>query len=254
MKRKNLLNRFNVVGDYRELNKRTAIHEAGHAVAIYFGNKQKHLPPVFFQIVINDYSHHSDDHFQPEIEGGRLIHTLPVFPAFIEKFSSNLSAVQQRQYQQAVEADIINLLVGPLAEAHYIAHRDNELINPRLLPVQALHNYGGSFDLELVDQYLKSFIADKQQQDTKLIELFELAFDFVDKNVHWCAITLLADYILKSAKSIISYEEIDVVLTEYFAKCHSKKFGCIESDIYARRACKFAKIKKLDSISHDDNI
>jgi hypothetical protein len=233
MKRKNLLNRFNVVDDYRELNKKTAIHEAGHAVAIFFGNKQKNLPPVFFEIIINDYSPDSDDNFQPKIDGGRLIHTLPLFPSFIEKISDNLSAVHQRQYQQAVEADIINLLVGPLAEAHYIAYRDNELINRKLLPINALHNYGGSCDLELVDQYLKCFITDKQQQESKLAELFELAFDFVDKDAHWCSIIILADYILKNDNSVISYEEVDALLNGHFTKCDSKKFGSIEKGIYA---------------------
>jgi len=47
MKRKQSSNGFNTV-THIELSRRTAIHEAGHAVAIYFGNKQKQLPPVFF--------------------------------------------------------------------------------------------------------------------------------------------------------------------------------------------------------------
>jgi hypothetical protein len=33
---------------HNELSKRSAIHQAGHAVAIYLNNRQKQLPPVFF--------------------------------------------------------------------------------------------------------------------------------------------------------------------------------------------------------------
>ena len=37
---------------HQEVKRKVAIHESGHAAAIYFGNKQKRLPPVFFQIFI----------------------------------------------------------------------------------------------------------------------------------------------------------------------------------------------------------
>jgi hypothetical protein len=209
MKRQHSSNGFNRV----DLSRRTAIHEAGHAVAIYFGNRQKQLPPVFFQIIINDCSCHADDDYQTKIEGGRLIYTLP---DSIEKTNSTLSTEQQHAYQQAFEADIINLLVGSLAEAHYVAHRDNELISPRLVPLNALHNYGGSSDLEIVDEYLQCFIADKLQQENKITELFWAAFDFINDGLHWSAITSLADYILKNDKSIIDYEEIATVLDTHF--------------------------------------
>jgi hypothetical protein len=33
---------------HNEHSKKSAIHEAGHAVAIYLGNRQKQLPPFFF--------------------------------------------------------------------------------------------------------------------------------------------------------------------------------------------------------------
>jgi hypothetical protein len=212
MKRQESANGFNLV-NHIELSRRTAIHEAGHAVAIYFGNKQKQLPPVFFQIIINDCSSHADDNYPTKVEGGRLIHTLPTS---IEKTNGDLSAAQQRAYQQAFEADIINLLVGSLAEAHYVAHRDNELISPRLVPLNALHNYGGSSDLEIVDEYLHCFIADKGQQEKKITELFWSAFAFINDNLHWSAITALADYILKNNKSIIDYEEVATVLDTHF--------------------------------------
>jgi hypothetical protein len=34
---------------------RNAYHQAGHAAAIYLGNKQKQLPVVFFQIVVTPH-------------------------------------------------------------------------------------------------------------------------------------------------------------------------------------------------------
>jgi len=37
-----------------EHSKKSAIHQAGHAVEIYLGNRQKQLPPFCFQIYIND--------------------------------------------------------------------------------------------------------------------------------------------------------------------------------------------------------
>ena len=38
--------------NHQEVKRKVAIHEAGHAAAIYLGNQQKRLPPVFFQIFI----------------------------------------------------------------------------------------------------------------------------------------------------------------------------------------------------------
>ena len=36
----------------QDLIRQIAFHEAGHATAIYLYNKQKQLPPVYFQITI----------------------------------------------------------------------------------------------------------------------------------------------------------------------------------------------------------
>jgi len=213
MKRRHTSNDFNPV-DYIELRRKTAIHEAGHAAAIHFGNKQKQLPPVFFRIVINDYSCGSDDNCITKIDGGRLIHTLP---SSIENAICNFSSVQKYAYQQAFEADIINLLVGSLAEANYIAQRDNEIINPRLVPLNALYNYGGSSDLEIVNEYLQCFIANEIEQEEKITELFSAAFDFINEWSHWYAIIALADYILENDKNIIDYEEAVTVLDAHFS-------------------------------------
>jgi hypothetical protein len=40
----------------QDLIKQIAFHEAGHAAAIYLYNKQKQLPPVYFQITIKKRS------------------------------------------------------------------------------------------------------------------------------------------------------------------------------------------------------
>ena len=70
---------------YQEIDRKVAIHEAGHAAAIYFGNKQKSLPPVFFQIFItpvnrsfqsSQFFSKPDIKYIAKIDGGRLIHTL----------------------------------------------------------------------------------------------------------------------------------------------------------------------------------
>lgn len=213
MKRRHTLRDFNSV-DYTELNQKTAIHEAGHAAAIYFGNREKQLPPVFFQIILDDCLHGPFENCLTKVEGGRLIHTLP---CSLEDFAGDFTREQKQAYQQAFEADIINLLVGGLAEANYVAQRDNELINPVLLPVDALHNYGGSSDLEIVDEYLNCFITDRAEQKKKISELYCAAFEFINDWRHWYSITALANYILSNDKSIIDYEEVATILDANFA-------------------------------------
>jgi hypothetical protein len=213
MKRRHTSSDFNPV-DYIELSRKTAIHEAGHAAAIHFGNRQKQLPPVFFRIVINDYLYGSDDSCITKVDGGRLIHTLP---SSIKEACRNFSFTQKYAYQQAFEADIINLLVGSLAEANYIAQRDNEIISPSLVPLNALHNYGGASDLEIVNEYLQCFSVNQIQQEKKITELFSAAFDFINEWSHWYAIIALADYILENDKNIIDYEEVVAVLDAHFS-------------------------------------
>jgi hypothetical protein len=146
----------------KEINRTVAIHEAGHAAAIYIGNKQKGLPPVYFQIFItalNNNFQASEFLCKPDykniakVEGGRLIHTLP---SSIEEATKGFSSAQKLAYSRAFEADMINSLVGPLAEAKYIALRDGELINPILVNFNALHYYGGTSDLESVNEYLSA--------------------------------------------------------------------------------------------------
>jgi hypothetical protein len=132
----------------RKLSKKAAIHEAGHAAAIHLGNKQKQLPPVYFQICFNDLTvalppqsrNFTPKEHSAKIDGGRLIHTLPLS---IQEEIRYFSEAEALAYQSAFEADIVNLLVGPLAEAKYVALSDDEPINPRLVNLNSLHNYGG---------------------------------------------------------------------------------------------------------------
>jgi hypothetical protein len=202
---------------HKEISKKVAIHEAGHAAAIYFGNKQKELPPIFFQIVINplhkdfqtaELLHKSYDQYAAKVEGGRLIHVLPTS---FEVATKDLSTDQKLAYQCAFDADIINILVGPLAEAKYIALRDGELINPLLVNLQALQYYGGLSDLEIVNHYLDCF-EDDSVREKKASELFLSAFNFINKPSNWLAIMALADHVLATNQNVISCEEIIAVL------------------------------------------
>jgi len=201
-----------------EVNRKIAIHEAGHAAAVYLGNKQKRLPPVFFQIFIKplDRNYESsqslgkaDHEYIAKVDGGRLI---DILPSSIEEATEGFNLAQKLAYQRAFEADMINILAGPLAEAHYIAQRDGELINPRLVNINALHYYGGTSDLERVSEYLECFIADAELREQKITELFLAAFSFINNSSNWRAIISLADYIVAGNKSIIECDEIITVL------------------------------------------
>lgn len=203
-----------------------AFHEAGHAAAIYLNNKARNLPPVYFQIVFKElnsakdnnvilyYEATHDDNIA-RVEGGRLIQSLPhSIDGLAHKLIDDNEAMIPlvRDYLIAFETDIINLLIGPLAEAKHVYSRDNELFNHRLVNLGALINYGGGSDLALAREYLESYSENKQVQDEKLDELFNGAFDFVNDRENWKAIIKLADYILKCDKKIISCEEVVSVL------------------------------------------
>jgi hypothetical protein len=199
-----------------ELQRQVAFHEAGHATSIYFGNPQKQLPPIFFQIYINQHDTSQLDKAEqsPEtindttitkIEGGRLIHTLP---SSVDLAVSDFSPKQKQAYLAAFNADIINLLAGPLSEANYVALRDNEPINPYLVNLDALHFYGGSSDLETINDYLNCLELTEVQRNTKLSTLFLESFAFIKDKENWKAISGLAEYILSSRKNIITHDDI----------------------------------------------
>jgi hypothetical protein len=203
----------------QDLIKQIIFHEAGHAAAIYLYNKQTQLPPVYFQITIKKTDHLlgnpfankavTRDRFVAMVEGGCLIHSLPI--TLIE--SANYFSVDEKDtYRTAFEADMINLLVGPLAEAKHVALRDNEYFSKNLINVNALHNYGGTSDLEKVYDYLENFISDNSLHQEKMAELFNKAFQFIESPVHWKAIERLAGYILDNTKNTINCEEAIAVL------------------------------------------
>ncbi len=202
-----------------------AFHEAGHAAAIYLNNKARNLPPIFFQIIIrqiNGTSDYEGSTFQStqdagvaRVEGGRLVESLPyTVDGLAHKLIDHNEAIMPlvKDYITAFEADIINLLVGPLAESKYVHERDNEPFGHQFANLQALENYGGDSDLALVREYVESFSASTQRQNGKLDELFTLACDFVSDASNWTAITRLANYILDTDKAIITCEEVVSVI------------------------------------------
>ena len=186
-----------------ELHWRAAFHESGHAAAIHIRNKQQQLPPVFFEIQIKRPSSSSNDLYAKVIDGN-LIQNLPI--AVIESLSS-LSQNNQHSCQRAYEADVVNLLVGPLAEAKYVSLRDGETFNPALIDLQALRHYGGQSDLEKAQHYLEYFITSKTLREKKLLELLIQAYRFVDHPIHWTCIQNLSHFILDSQQEIISCDE-----------------------------------------------
>ncbi|MFI3158094.1 MAG: hypothetical protein QX199_18255 [Methylococcaceae bacterium] len=203
----------------QDLIRQIAFHEAGHAAAIYLYNKQKQLPSVYFQIAITPLKRQKNrllhtgsmthNHFAAAVEGGHLIHSLPV--ALLES-THYFSPSEQDAYQTAFEADMTNLLIGPLAEAKHVALRDNEQFNAQLININALHNYGGTSDLNKVYEYLDIFIGDRSRHPEKLAELFDRAFQFISSSAHWQSVQRLADYILNNKENIISCEEAIAVL------------------------------------------
>ena len=78
MKRNNLTDAISPILD-QDLIKQIVFHEAGHAAAIHLYNKQKQLPPVYFQITIKKTDHTqanpfasravTHDHFVAMVEG-----------------------------------------------------------------------------------------------------------------------------------------------------------------------------------------
>ncbi|MDO9106705.1 MAG: hypothetical protein Q7U57_17300 [Methylovulum sp.] len=190
----------------QELFRQVAFHEAGHAVAIYLRNKQQQLPPVYLQIVLDPHASAAFQHnYQAKVEGGRLIENLPLSLA-------ELSAMDEPAYLAAFEADIVNLLAGPLAEAKYVARRDDEAISRHLVNLDALRFYGGASDLDVVNEYIESVIECRQQGNRIIEQLFIEAFKFIDLPQHWYVISALATHIIHSPKIVIPCEEITAII------------------------------------------
>jgi hypothetical protein len=196
------------------LSGNVAVHEAGHAAAIYLGNKRKGLPPVFFQVLItpqeektpvDKYLLKPGSAFIAEVDGGGLI---PILPSSFKEATLDFSPEQKLSYQRAFEADMVNLLVGPLAEAKYIAHNDGERFNPLLVTLNALHYYGGCYDLATFFSYLECYLDNETLREEKITGLYLEAFNFVIGKSNWHAITALADYLAGSDQLAIDCNEI----------------------------------------------
>ena len=186
-----------------ELDWRTAFHEAGHAAAIHILNQQKRLPPVFFEIQVKRPTKNSDD-FLAKVIDGNLIHNLPI--AVIESMLP-LTEHEQHSCQLAYEADIVNLLVGPMSEAKYVAMRDGEIFNRELVNLDAMRHYGGHSDVERAQHYLEYFVTSKNHRECKLNELLSEAYRFIDNAKHWKCISDLAHFILESRQETVSCDD-----------------------------------------------
>lgn len=205
-----------------KIDKRIAYHQAGHAAAIYLGNKQKQLPAVYFQItkqqeydgLLSDRHACKYGKYSAKVEGGRLIQSLPLSFSEVTRY---FSWPQQEELLCAFEADVINLLAGSLAEAKYLASLDAEGFNTHLINLDALHFYGGSSDLEVISEYMESFILLEAERNRKLAELFLAAFNFVENGANWGAISVLAEFIMAEPKDIIHCEEVISLLESRLA-------------------------------------
>ena len=197
-----------------ELNKHIAFHEAGHVTAIYIRNHQQKLPPVFFQITFNN-GEQKEHPFFARVEGGRLVENLPI--AEIEN-NHLATELEKQDLKQAYEADVINLLAGPLAEAKYVALRDDEIFNPHLVNIAALKNYGGHSDIDKANRYLEYFFSNVDERELKLKSLYEQAFQFIDEYDNWKCIKHFANYMLENWQSTISCEEASNILEQFLVK------------------------------------
>jgi hypothetical protein len=201
------------------IGKRNAYHQAGRVAAIYIGNTQKNLPAVHFQIVLklaektsefNGLSLRIPQKYKAKLEGGRLI---PHLPHSYQEATRLLSPAERQQCRCAFEADVINILAASLAEAKYVALRDDEVFNANLVYLGALKFYGGSQDLLAVDEYMDCLYPDDtHERNQKLTELFLAAYSFVNEPANWQAITMLAETLCRSPQDAFTCEELIAML------------------------------------------
>ncbi len=216
MKRNYYINDLNF-STFKELAIQIAYHEAGHATAIYLYNKQQQLPSIFFQIHLKNYEdikqltaqNNSQGTYVAEIEGGCLIENLAL------NLSVNRNEIhpsEREEYYRALNADVINLLAGSIAEQNYLILRDNEVINEALLNIRNLGRYGNYSDMQKINNYLR-FLSDCPiEQQKKLTLLLKESFYFITHPKIWKAVTAVAHYILGSQKQPVHCEDIFKVI------------------------------------------
>jgi hypothetical protein len=201
------------------IDRPNAYHIAGQIAAVHLGNKQKDLPAVHFQAVVKTIAHSSEINgrfaripypYKVTLEGGRLI---PYLPFCYQSATQSLSDENKQYCRCAFEADIINLLAGPLAEAKYVAVRDDEVFNVNLVYLGALKFYGGVPDLLIVNDYLDCLYPDNDnERNQKLAELFLTAYSFVNNPDNWKAINNAGIGIYQNQQDVFSYDELIAML------------------------------------------
>lgn len=197
------------------IGRRNAYHQAGQAVAVYLGNKQKNLPALHFQIAVRPLPDQTGlsgrfsripGKYGAELEGGRLI---PYLPYSFQVTTQQLSPAEKQQCQSAFEADVVNILAGSLAEAKYVALRDGEVFNANLVYLGALKFYGGGHDMKVIDDYMACLLpGDISGQNKKLGELFLTAYGFINDGSNWQAIKALAETLYNQPKEVLCCEEL----------------------------------------------
>ncbi|MDQ7089850.1 MAG: hypothetical protein Q9M50_04300 [Methylococcales bacterium] len=212
MKRNYYINDLNPQ-NFKKLATQVAFHEAGHAVAIYLYNKQQQLPSIFFQIHLNSYDDvtllTTDDsqtaYVAASIEGGCLIENLALN---LSVGSSEIYPEEKEEYHRALNADVINLLAGSIAEQHYLILRDNEVIDVDLISIKNLGRYGNYSDMQKINNYLRFFSDDPREQQEKLTELLKKSFLFITDRQTWKSVTAVAYYLLNSQEKDVHCEDI----------------------------------------------
>jgi len=207
-----------------ELITQAAFHEAGHAAAIYLRNRYYNLPKISFRISLPSVKQPKLHDNQLMLLGNMECHAKLEGGLLAENQALSVRPHESSQailvYQQACEADVVNLLAGPLAEAKHVAQRDGEYINQHLVNYDALKNYGGKSDQEKIEKYLDDFSLPPIRKAEKLVELHSASFDFINQAHHWRAISDLANYMLGSKKEIITCEEAVVILEAAMEKSY----------------------------------
>ncbi|WP_411725988.1 hypothetical protein [Methyloglobulus sp.] len=219
------------------IGKRSAYHQAGHAAAIYLGNKQKNLPALHFQIAIKPFEQEAGSpgrfmripgKYGAKLEGGRLISDLP---HSYQAATRQLSSADRQKCQYAFESDVINLLAGSLAEAKYVALRDDEVFNANLVYLGALKFYGGGQDLKTIYEYIACLLPNSEtERNQKLAELFLAAYSFITDRSNWKAITALAETIYSHPKDVFSCEEVMALLDSVALETKNSPLGSILSN------------------------
>jgi hypothetical protein len=185
-------------------NLRNMFNLAGYATAIYLNNKARNLPSCAFQISLDDLAN------QPKsgLRASETCQIEPLLPLMSGILHDTEGTVINRGFVvTAFEVDIINLLIGPLAEARHVAEANREPFTHHSISLQALKFYNGALKLDLVEEYLQSLSDSQQEVDEKRSELYSIAFNFINDPANWRTITNLANYACENMKTIITSDD-----------------------------------------------